>query len=504
MTHSIWQRATFSGCLAAVVAFGAARGAAQDSPSSPATAGADAGVPASPDVAPAASSGAAPAASSGANVPPDSTAAPKADVSRPAPAPHAAAPASAEVDPIADQLVSAELAQAEQPTLQFYGFADFTYQKLLVSQSNAWAKVGYAGDGSFAVGNLNLYMSADLGKGWRSLAEVRFTYLPLGAETTDANGLTTHLNTQVRDYADFERPMQWGGIEIERAYVEYSFSEWLSVRAGQWLTPYGIWNVDHGSPTIIAVQRPFTVGEDLFPERQTGLQLGGKFLVDATTLGYALTLSNGRGPVAAYRDYDNNKAVGVRLWVENRSRIGRVSGGVSGYKGKYTDANRQYTLDTTNPNAVVESHDVLLEQYDELSLAADLQWDWDALHTQSEIIMNETRYNDSARPLVVDVTGSGFVPDYRRWGVYGLVAYRLPVLTLMPYGMIEYYNFAASPSTRSNVPAATAIYAGLNIRPTPRVTLKAQYILGIFHERGSAGSGRDNIGLGQAQIAWSF
>jgi N-acetyl-gamma-glutamylphosphate reductase len=118
--------------------------------------------------------------------------------------------------------------------------------------------------------------------------------------------------------------------------------------------------------------------------------------------------------------------------------------------------------------------------------------------------MNETRYNDAARPIMASVNSTGFVPDYRRWGVYGLAAYRLPVLTLMPYGMVEYYNFAANPATRNDVPGCTAIYAGLNIRPTPRVTLKAQYVLGIFDEPGSTGSGRDNIAMGQAQIAWSF
>jgi hypothetical protein len=298
--------------------------------------------------------------------------------------------------------------------------------------------------------------------------------------------------------------MQWGGIAIERALIDYTFTDWLGVTAGQWLTPYGIWNVDHGSPTIIAAQRPFTIGEALFPESQTGLELNGKVFIDATTLGYFVTLSNGRGPVAAYRDYDTNKAVGARFFVENRSVLGAVTLGTSGYVGKYTDANRHYVVQNTSDGVQASGRTDLVSQYDELSVAGDLSWDYDALHVQSEIIMNEARYNDQARPVISAVDGTGFAPDYRRWGVYGLAAYRLPVLNLMPYAMLEYYNFAGVSSNRIDVPATTAIYLGLNVRPTPRVTLKAQYVLGVFHGRGNLGFGRDNIALGEGQIAWSF
>jgi hypothetical protein len=67
--------------------------------------------------------------------------------------------------------------------------------------------------------------------------------------------------------------LQWGGVEIERAWLEYSAHPLFTIRGGQWLTPYGIWIVDHGSPVIIGVRRPFVVGEALIPERQTGVQI---------------------------------------------------------------------------------------------------------------------------------------------------------------------------------------------------------------------------------------
>ena len=45
-------------------------------------------------------------------------------------------------------------------------------------------------------------------------------------------------------------------IILERAYIQWSKLDWLGVRVGQFLTPYGIWNVDHGTPTLITMFRP--------------------------------------------------------------------------------------------------------------------------------------------------------------------------------------------------------------------------------------------------------
>lgn len=115
-------------------------------------------------------------------------------------------------------------------------------------------------------------MEGDLGKRFRALSEVRFAYLPDGV-TNYTSGTTEfpRTSTAYPDYADYYRAQ--GGRSDDRA--EYAADSLLNIRAGQWLTPYGIWNVDHGSPVVIGVTRPYIVGNEWLPSRQTGLEFYG-------------------------------------------------------------------------------------------------------------------------------------------------------------------------------------------------------------------------------------
>ena len=77
---------------------------------------------------------------------------------------------------------------------------------------------------TFMIGNVNLYVGAELGGGWRALTEFRLLYLPHGtipaSEALAAQPVRE--DTTVTDPADYGRPLRWGGVEIERAWLEYA------------------------------------------------------------------------------------------------------------------------------------------------------------------------------------------------------------------------------------------------------------------------------------------
>jgi len=402
-----------------------------------------------------------------------------------------AAAADAELAAI-EQQASDTASSNSDIKLDLYGFADFTYG---IAVHDFAYTPPY---NSFAVGNLNLYLSSNLGDKWRSLAEVRFSYLPHGNSSFDANGQVTRTDTTVGDYTDLNRPVRWGGIMIERAYLEYLAHPLFNVRGGQFLTPYGIWNVDHGSPVIIGVRRPFIIGEALLPQSQTGIEIYGTHHFDPVLVGYHLTLSNGRGPIDTYQDLNHNKAIGGRLFGRLDSKFGAVTLGFSGYKGRYTDRSTVWGPDANG--AFVPTYPVTAD-YNELSLATDLKYEYGGYLLQSEAIVNDVVYDRQRPPPAIPIPGPpGFTPDYRRVGVYGLTGYRFAFLGTMPFAGAEYYNAGQGGAAGKSA----AFWGGLNVRPTARVVLKAQYTYSWF-PGDPVGMPKDShYNSLDLQAAWSF
>jgi len=234
------------------------------------------------------------------------------------------AQAEAEAAAAASAVAGGASDDESQFKLNLYGFADFTYSTQFGEFALGTDKT------SFAVGKLNLYAAAELGADWRTLAEIRFMYLPNGNTPFTATGPGPRMDTTVGDYTDLNRPVKWGGIAIERAWLEKTFHPAFTVRVGQFLTPYGIWNVDHGSPVIIGVRRPYMVGQELLPARQTGVEVYGALSLGPSQVGYHLTLSNGRGPIDSYQDLDHNKAIGGRLFFKHdTTKYGTLTLGAS-------------------------------------------------------------------------------------------------------------------------------------------------------------------------------
>lgn len=385
----------------------------------------------------------------------------------------------------------------EEYKLKFYGFSDVTYLGAFFGPKYGDTITPYPG---FMVGRLNLYMQGEMGDGWRTLSEVRYTYLPNGS-TPPGFGQLERTDQTVGDYADLGRPTPVGGIVIERAWLENTMEPWLNIRIGQYLTPYGIWNVDHGSPVILAMRRPFIISQAIFPERQVGLQLHGTGSSGAIAYGYNLTLSNGRGPIP-YKEWDKNKALGWRLYANYDTDVGFFAFGTSGYLGDYTERTEERDPVTRRIVRPIANH------YHEQSTAIDFKWTKGGALVQAELLVHDKVFNHSSRPFnpaLFPGGASGFQPDERKIGYYGIGGYRFEFFGIMPWVGWSVFDIGG-PAALQVVPRKVdEFFLGLNVRPHPRVVFKASYTRVMWRTKGVAyrtiGAAGNYLDL---QTAWSF
>lgn len=155
---------------------------------------------------------------------------------------------------------------------------------------------------------------------------------------------------------EFERVAGVGGerggeIVVEQAYANLVFNPALNLRAGVLLVPFGNVNIDHYAPQRDVISKPLT-SYVIAPSDWTdnGLGFYGRFsLGEAWRLSYETYAVAGlssqidtTGTRAARQGYgvDNNsdKALVGRAAL---NRLGGLELGLSGYTGKYDDANRQ-------------------------------------------------------------------------------------------------------------------------------------------------------------------
>jgi hypothetical protein len=431
--------------------------------------------------------------------------------SAPAPEPAASAPAQATTADASAAEMEAFLNQnlAEQnkpPKLEFYGFADFAYRQWLVQPGNKWRPFfPEKGAPQLIAGNFNLYLKGNLADSWTSLAEVRFHFAPAGDQmplekTVLDPTASGYADNTARDPVEYGREFDYGFIQIYRLHVDYSPYPLLNIRAGRFLTPYGVWNVDHGSPVQIDVTKPYIIGDALFPEAQTGFEIYGSTGVNKLDLGYHVTLSNGRGPIEQVGDLDRNKAIGGRIWLRANTPV-EVTWGASAYTGKYTD--KRFVLTDLNTQTTAW---VSWERYKELGLATDLRLRYRGLTSVTEVIGQQRVWDDDARGIPASgtrTTAASRSADSLRWGVYSLLGYRFDWYGVMPFGIIQYYETGLR-DTFAGASSLVTFGAGLNVRLVPAVVLKGSFN-GVFLQNAEKGSpASDPLWLASSQIAWAF
>lgn len=371
-----------------------------------------------------------------------------------------------EATAVPDVGIGASSILSDRPIIQLYGFLDFGYQYYKPSKTSFESVFLPTTGSSFVLGNINLFLDIQPDPGWRSLVELRFTQQPHGQDDSfEGPGGTGEYSYIDRRYFDTtsssgRNDIIVGGVVIERAWSEYSFADELNLRGGYFFTPYGIWNVDHGTPTLLSLLLPDAQVTEVIPQQQVGVMAHGRTLLGDYMLGYHAYVGNGRTP--GLFDLSHDKAVGGRLTLSPVTFGGELELGFSGYWGKYLEQNKRIDnfvdLSSTKYTKVA---------YSEYALVADLTLDWEGLRVRTEVAMQYRKYDDGARePTVIPGT---FMPDRYYWNAYTIIGYRLPFWGLEPYLYGEVLHVPSLVGDTIVIPSV-----GFNIHFTARAQLKTQ------------------------------
>lgn len=368
-----------------------------------------------------------------------------------------------------------------EPSLRLYGFMDMGVNKLFLPSHADGNIILPTRATTFVLGNVNLYLDMQPQKDWSGLVEVRLTNYPQGTDVA-ANPGTTALPIDNRIFDSNSTnpytPIRWGAIVLERAYVQYHWSDLLQLRVGFFLTPFGIWNIDHGTPTVISLMLPQFEVTELFPIHQLGVEALGSTLVGDWRVGYFAYLSNGRTP--GQLDPTEDKMVGGRVYASRLGRA-RLTLGLSAFHGRYSEVSRSIT--SFNPIGVTSTE---VTAYHETGLGADVSLDVGQLRLRAEVAHHLVLYDSGKRPVVWRIPGV-YAADSTETSGYVIAAYRLPWARLEPYVYVEPYRW---PTLLGE--GLIMLSGGLNAYFGDSAQIKLQYTREIYMSDWSSFTTRPN------------
>jgi len=367
-------------------------------------------------------------------------------------------------------------ASVEADIFKVYGFMDMGAQRYWVNKRSLVGSVFDTNAVTFVTGNIDLYFDFNPSPDWRTLAEVRFTEAPLGNIESYGGIAGTFERTDTQQFDPHgtapNAPM-WGGYTvIERAHIEWNHFQAFRLLVGKFFTPFGIWNVDHGSPTLLSIAMPQFIQQMWMPIRQTGVQALGTFFAGDVEVGYRAWLTNGRTEQNPF-DYDDGKAFGARLFARRDGGAINYQIGASYHYGHVRDK----VVDVTGISPLLfDSHSTW--EYDEHVAGADVSLDLDNTRIRAEAIVRRTDFDQGKQRLV----SAGFLPgalepDKWQLGGYLTVAQQLPWFGLEPY---FYGEVMQQPWVAAD--GLLMLSAGFNWRFTAAAMLKAQATRSMFYD----------------------
>ncbi len=182
---------------------------------------------------------------------------------------------------------------------------------------------------SFALGQLNLFVTSDISEKFKFLGEIVFE-----------SGPDNFYNVPGGRRNEF-------GVDVERYLVQYSYNDYFNLAAGRYHTAIGFYNTAYHHSTWFQTTtgRPllfeFEDSGGILPIHNVGLSASGRIPSGALGLHYVAEIGNGRAsrqplgdePVQNVVDENNYKAVNLALFARPESIRG-LQIGFSGYHDK--------------------------------------------------------------------------------------------------------------------------------------------------------------------------
>jgi hypothetical protein len=288
--------------------------------------------------------------------------------------PPATRDAAAEQDPVRDAQLAdlaqrlerlegerdAELEAADEPDLDLRGFGHVEAGLEDVDPDGA----GHSTDDAFALGGLDLFLTARLSDRLSFLNETVFE------------------PTEEGEYV----------LDVERVVLKYRFGDWLNVQAGRFHTTLGWWNENfhHGEWLQTSVGRPavlaFEDEDGILPVHLVGLVLKGRNDCELGALEYTLEVGNGRGPAQdppqIVVDANDSKAINLALSFAPSAIHGLTVGAAS-----YTD-----NVPTNDDPALGPLHGA----FDEQISVAFARWESERVELVGELFLIDHFGSNSA------------------------------------------------------------------------------------------------------------
>ncbi len=412
--------------------------------------------------------------------------------------------------------------------LSFWGFSDLSFGGFHYDNNAALYKVQTPYHDTFFSSGINLYAKSEMTRTLSALVETRLTYTPNGFASNFPVNVNVG-NTTLQSLGSFTRTdtttqgpysqlaYRQDGLLIERAYMEWKPTDWFGIRAGRFLTPFGIWNEDHGSPVLVGVDYPQFMNFNIVPIWQLGFEaFGSVALADDLRMEYAFTVANSRGPEDEYKDLTDMKALGARVkFVYNPDGFLFRLGGYA-YYSQYRDNQDQIFVQVT-PALTLDpayspslgSYNVTNTAYDETVLTGDAELRIGHARILGEFARQTVIYkfpsavaSDQKLLKGVPFSENIFDPSHYAYGGYVMGTYEIPFHTkpldfsVTPYAGYDYVVPSTSIPTRNN----TQIRGGLNVKPSPYVTVKLE-VSRLVPDNKSVAS---DATVYMSQLAYSF